>query len=323
MTHGAPAAPRVVDVHAHFVPSAYREALVAAGNGHPDGSPIPPWSAASHVEMLDRLAITTAVLSASSPGPQVDGRPAYWARLLNEAGAATRAEHPGRFGWLASLPLPDVEASLAEIEHATGQLQADGFALLTHTEGVYLGDARLEPVMAELDRLGAVVFVHPTSPAGCQAVDMGRPAPLLEYLFDTTRAVVNLVLSGSLARFPHIRWIVPHNGALLAGVVDRVRLFQEHLVPGGLDLDARAALAGLYYEVGSSAPLPRTAAAARELASDDHLLLGTDVPYAPPVAVTQNVERLLAGELLSGEGLQMLCHGNADALFPYLGARKS
>lgn len=139
-------ASRVIDVHAHFVPTEYREALVAAGNAFPDGSPIPEWSAQRHIELLDELGATTAMLSASSPGVEVDGHPAYWARFLNEAGAATRAEHPGRFGWLASLPLPDVDAALGELEYCAEQLHADGFALLTNQGGeCILATQRLIP----------------------------------------------------------------------------------------------------------------------------------------------------------------------------------
>lgn len=193
------------DVHAHFVPQAYRQALLEQGINFPDGSPIPEWSAAGHVEALDELGITTAMLSASSPGVEVDGRPEYWARLLSESGADARTEHPGRFGLLAALPLPEIDASLREIAHALDDRNADGFALLTHVQGVYLGDARLDPVMEELNRREAVVFVHPTSPAGCAHVDMGRPAPLVEYLFDTKRAVINLVLTATLSRYPAIR----------------------------------------------------------------------------------------------------------------------
>lgn len=314
-------ASRVIDVHAHFVPTEYREALVAAGNAFPDGSPIPEWSAQRHIELLDELGVTTAMLSASSPGVEVDGRPDYWAQFLNEAGAATRAEHPGRFGWLASLPVPDVDAALGELEYCAEQLRADGFALLTNQRGVYLGDPTLDPVMEELDRRRATVFVHPTSPAGCCHVDMGRPAPLLEYLFDTTRAIVNLVLTGTLLRYPHIKWIVPHNGAALAGVVDRVSLFQREVLHSAAELDIGAALRGLYYEVGSSAPFPRTAAAARALTEDDHLVLGTDLPYAPPPAVRDNVTRLLAGEFVAGSSLERLRHGTAEELFPGLRER--
>ncbi len=319
MSTHRPHGQRVVDVHAHFIPEVYRTGLLAAGRDHPDGSPIPPWNAAAHIEQLDHLGIDVAMLSLSSPGLDVDGRPPFWARMVNDAGADIVANHPDRFGWLASLPLPDVDESLSELTRVEDELHPDGFALLTQVGDVYLGDPRLDPVMAELDRRAAVVFIHPTSPAGCQQVDGGRPAPLVEYLFDTTRAVVNLMLNGVFQRYPRIRWIVPHNGAAVASVLDRVQLFNDYVLRTPEAETVDAVLGRLYYEIGSSAPFPRAATALLGIARPDRLLLGTDVPYAPPLAVAQNLERLLSGELLRGNELTALVGGNAVRLFPRLG----
>ena len=309
-----PAPNSLVDVHAHFVPEPYRAGLLAAGKDRPDGSPIPPWSAAAHLERLDELGIETAMLSLSSPGLDVDGRPEYWARLVNDTGAALVADHPRRFGWLASLPLPDVTASMREMDRVT-EASADGFALLTNYAGVYLGDRLLDPVMAELDRRQAVVFIHPTSPAGCSHVDQGRPAPLLEYLFDTTRAVTNLMLNRVLQRFRGIRWIIPHNGAALTSIVDRLQLFSDYVLQATDTVPIRELLSRLYFEVGSSAPFPSTAASLVSAVGTERLLLGTDLPYAPPPAVAANLARILAGDLLTGDALAGLLGQNARWLF--------
>src|SRR5215218_4393731 len=111
--------PPKVDVHAHFLPADYREALLANGHERPDGFPIlPEWSPEGHLEVLDRLGIGTAMLSVSSPGVAFGEDADAWARGVNETGAATVRAHPDRFGLLASLPLPDVDAALAELRHA-------------------------------------------------------------------------------------------------------------------------------------------------------------------------------------------------------------
>lgn len=156
-----------LDVHAHFVPDAYRQAATAAGHGQPDGFPhLPTWSAAEHVEMMDRVGIATSLLSVSSPGVHfgdaVQAR--ELARLVNEAGHEAVTAHPGRFGLFASLPLPDVDATVDEIDYCVKHLDVDGFALLTNVGGVYLGDRRLEPVFDVLAQHHARVFIHPTSP---------------------------------------------------------------------------------------------------------------------------------------------------------------
>ena len=211
----------LIDVHAHFLPDQYREALATAGIDQPDGFPrVPMWNASEHVEVMDRLGIEACVLSVSSPGVQFgEGMSASDAvslvRHVNDVAAATITQHPGRFGAFASLPMADEGESLAEIERVFDGLGLDGVNLLTNVAGVYLGDASLEPIMAELNRRRAVVFIHPTSPACWECTSLGYPRPMIEFPFDTTRAVTNLLLSGTLARHPDIRWIVPHAGGTL------------------------------------------------------------------------------------------------------------
>jgi predicted TIM-barrel fold metal-dependent hydrolase len=156
-----------IDVHAHFLPDAYRTAAEAAGHTSPDGMPsLPEWDADRHVEVMDRLDIRIALLSISSPGVHFgdDAGARSLAREVNEAGHRAVEQHPTRFGHLASLPLPDVDGALDEIDYVYGTLGVDGVALLTNTNGTYLGDPRFARVFAELDRRRARVFIHPTSP---------------------------------------------------------------------------------------------------------------------------------------------------------------
>ncbi|MFM9682970.1 amidohydrolase family protein, partial [Streptomyces brasiliscabiei] len=131
-------------------------------------------------------------------------------------------DHPGRFGNFVSLPLPDVDGTLEEIPWAFDELGADGVALMTHTHGVYLGDQRLDPVFAELDRRRAVVFLHPTSPVCWERSSLGRPRPMVEYVFDTARTVTDLVMAGVLTRHPNMRVIVPHCGGAIPVLADRI-----------------------------------------------------------------------------------------------------
>ena len=276
-----------LDVHAHFVPDTYRAALEAAGHHQPDGFPaIPEWDARRHVEVLDRLDISTAYLSISSPGVHFgdDSAARDLARSVNEAGRRAVDAHPGRFGLLAALPLPDVDGALAEIAVAFDSLQADGVAVLTNVGGAYLGDASLEPVFDELDRRRARVLIHPTSPVCWESTSLGRPRPMIEFLFDTTRAVTNLVLNGTVARHPNIAFIVPHAGAALPVIVDRVNAFSRVLA----DVDPSAAverdLAGLHYDLAGF-PLPRQLDALLALTTIEHLHYGSDYPFTPePVA---------------------------------------
>src|SRR5882757_629940 len=132
-----------IDVHAHFLPPFYREALIAAGHEHPDGgAAIPAWDEQRALDTMDSLGIDTAVLSISSPGVHFgdDRAAAELARRVNDEAARLVAEHPGRFGFFASLPLPDVPGALTELDRAMGELGAVGAVLESNHHGQYLGD---------------------------------------------------------------------------------------------------------------------------------------------------------------------------------------
>ncbi len=308
----------LIDVHAHFVPDAYRHELVEAGHSQPDGFPlIPAWSAEEHVAALDRLGVRTALLSISSPGVHFgdDGAARALARTVNDAGREAVARHPGRFGLLASLPLPDVDGALAEVAHALDDLGADGIALLTHTEGCYLGDAALEPVMEELDRRAARVFIHPTSPPCAHHTSLDRPRPMIEFLFDTSRAVTNLVLNGVVARHRNIEWIVPHAGATLPVLADRVAAFSTVLPDIDPAADVLRDLARLHYDLAGF-PLPRQLDALLTIATMERLHYGSDYPFTPLAAAVDRVRQLAS----VGDEPGMLDHlaTNTRALFPRL-----
>ena len=275
----------LIDVHAHFLPDQYRDALATAGIDQPDGFPrVPMWSADEHVAVMDRLGIESAVLSVSSPGVQFgEGITASdavdLARQVNDVAAATIAKHPGRFGAFASLPMANVDESLAEIERALDGLGLDGINVLTNVAGIYLGDTSLEPIIEELNRRKAVVFIHPTSPACWECTSLGYPRPMIEFPFDTTRAVTNLLLSGAFTRHPDIRWIVPHAGGTLPFLAPRIAGISVLL---GADDPAAvvAQLRGLHYDLAGSAN-PPVVAALLGFVERTQVLYGSDWPFTP------------------------------------------
>lgn len=295
--------PGLIDVHAHFITGSYAAQARAAGHERPDGMPAwPAWSAAAHLELMGRCGIDTALLSVSSPGVHFgdDAAARRLAREVNEDGAGLVREHPGRFGLFASLPLPDVDGALAEIAHAFDVLGADGVVVETNAHGVYLGDARLEPVFAELDRRGAVVFLHPTSPACWELTALGRPRPMVEFIFDTARTVTDLLFAGTLARHPRLRVIVPHCGGALPVLADRVNGFLRLFPSGGNGggngsgdagddaPDAVAQLRRLHYDMAGPA-FPRQIPALLRLVEPDRLLYGSDYCFTPAPAVAAHV----------------------------------
>jgi predicted TIM-barrel fold metal-dependent hydrolase len=283
-----------IDIHAHFLPDAYRHAAIAAGHAEPDGMPaLPPWTAAGHLELMDRLGIATALLSISSPGVHFgdDAAARELARSVNDGGHEVCVAHPGRFGQLASLPVPDVPAAIEEIGYCYEELGVDGVTLLTNVGGTYLGDPTLEPVFDELDRRRARVFLHPTSPACWQETSFGRPRPMLEFLFDTTRAVVSLVLNGTIARHPNVEVIVPHAGATLPVIADRVAMFSVVLQDVDPSADVVRDVARLHYDLAGF-PVPRQLDALLAITTLEHLHYGSDYPFTPDAVVAMTAEQL-------------------------------
>jgi 6-methylsalicylate decarboxylase len=310
--------PAAIDLHAHFLPPCYREAALAHGP-NPDGPPYPEWDPAAAVAMMDEVGIAAQALSLSSPGVAFLDDPAERARLVravNEDGAAAVAAYPARFGLLASLPLPDVPATLAELAHACDQLGADGVGLHTHYGQVYLGDPRLEPVMAALNDRAALVTIHPRSPCGWEQVSFGRNRPMVEFLFDTTRAVVNLSLNGVLERYPAIRWVVPHAGAALPVMADRVARLAPLTSPpadGQAPPDVLGDLGRLFYDL-AGVPLPRALPALLNLVPATQIVYGSDYPFTPAPMVAGLAEAIAGTDVIDPATLL----GNAAALLPRL-----
>ena len=310
--------PRTIDVHAHYLPESYRVALVDNGHDQPDGFPhIPAWSAEEHVDAMDRLGVATSLLSISSPGVHLgdDGTTGDRAREMNEAGRRAVVDHPGRFGLFASLPLPDVDAAITEIAYCCDHLDVAGFAVLTNIGGTYLGDQAFQPVFDELDRRRTRLFIHPTSPACWEHTSLGRPRPMLEFFFDTTRAVVDLVLNGTVARHPGIEFLIPHAGATLPMVADRVHIFSQLLAVDPA-VDVLRDLGRLHFDLAGF-PLPRQLEALLTLTTVEHLHYGTDYPFTPEFAAAMAGERLAEAGHPTGTLLDTL-RTNTDRLFPAL-----
>jgi predicted TIM-barrel fold metal-dependent hydrolase len=313
-----------IDVHAHFLPAFYREALIEAGLSQPDGiRELPAWNVDGAIAAMDRLNIGTAMLSISSPGVDIGhgGRARSLARSLNDEARRLCETYPGRFGSFAIVPLPNVDDAIAEACYALDILQADGVVLETNHDGVYLGDPLLEPLYVELNRRKAVIFIHPTSPAcACCARHTDRyPQPAMEFMFETTRSVVDMVLSGVLNRFPDLRVIVPHAGAALPILTERIELLLPVLCRPGLGPAAslREAMGKLHFDLAGAA-VPQMLAALLTVASPDRLHYGSDYPFTPADACEALANRLATTTLLDDALRARIWRENALSLFPRL-----
>jgi predicted TIM-barrel fold metal-dependent hydrolase len=273
----------LIDVHAHFTTPHYVELAKAAGHVAPDGMPEaywPRWTAEQHAELMDEAGIGRAVLSLSSPGVYFgdDQAARSLAREVNEFCAEVVRQHRPRFGQFAALPLPDVDGSLTELTYCFDHLGVDGVALLSNHAGIRLSDKRLHPVLAELDRRAAVVLLHPTTCAGHEELAFRRPRPMIEFLFETARTVVDFILSGAAERFGRIRLIVPHLGGVLPLLAERVELFRSINGEPAERTTVAKTLGRFYYDLAGTPSKPQIAALT-SIAKPDRLLYGSDYAW--------------------------------------------
>ncbi|MFI9650506.1 amidohydrolase family protein [Streptomyces sp. NPDC052040] len=271
-------APRRIDVHHHAIVP--KIAALMRENG---ARFTLPWSLESTLEVMQAHGIARAVVSNPIPGDLfTDARQASaFTRRANEAVAELAADHPGRFGLLAALPMPFLDEALDHLRFVYDELAADGVVLVPHAGSHYLGDELFEPLLAELDRRHAVVLVHPmTLPGG--PVEAAPPV-LADFLLDTTRGAIGLIRSGALERYPHISFVLAHGGGFLPYAAERIEVLGEAFY-GIEPARLRAALRRFYYDtalVGASALTLLLA-----VAGPERILFGTDWCAAPaePVA---------------------------------------
>lgn len=316
---------KTLDVHAHFLPPVYQEALKSAGLRSVDGGmPVPEWSPERALAVMDQAGIAGALLSVSSPhiGFVDKAQAPKLARAINDYAAELCRAHPDRFGAYALLPLPDMPASLKELDHALDQLGLDGVALPTHAEGHYLGAPVFVPLLEALNARKATVFIHPTSPTCFESFGLELPAPMIEFPFDTTRTAVSLLYSGALKRFADINFILPHAGGTLPFLAPRIAgvgsipVLGERAVPLP---EALAALTRFYYDTALSVT-PQQIAALRALAPVSQIVYGTDFPFAPAERVVMS-EAIFAALPFTAEEQAAVRFGNAARLFQPFASR--
>jgi predicted TIM-barrel fold metal-dependent hydrolase len=304
---------RRVDTHHHVVPPDYAAWLRRRGE-EAGGLPIPDWTPEAALALMDERGVATAILSVSTPGVHLgdDAEARALARDVNAYAAAMARAHPRRFGFFATLCLPDVRGSLRELEHAFDALGADGVVLLANSRGVYLGDKSFDPLFEELNRRQAVVFVHPSIVPGLEPLP-GVPTYVVDFLLDTTRAAIGLARSGTLERYPELKIILAHAGGIVPFAAYRMSAAAS---PRGNPIDGVAQLKRFYFDTalsGSPTALPSLLA----FAQPDHVVYGSDFPYAP-APVVGAFTGMYEAFAMSEPQRRSIDRGAAAQLFPRL-----
>ncbi|PJZ25675.1 amidohydrolase [Leptospira hartskeerlii] len=309
-----------IDVHHHFIPSFYTEALYRQGIKVVAGAPLPSWSPERSLDAMNINGIRTAITSISSPGVYFGNieEAVSLARRCNEYAREIKEIYSGRFGSFAILPMPLPKEATQEAVYALDTLKAEGIVLLASTKGKFLGDPDFDELMAELDKRNAVVFVHPNIHPSSETLGLKTPGFILEFLCDTTRAAVNLIYTGTLEKYPRIKWILAHAGGFLPYVAWRVSL--GNLLPEISEKAPQGILTYLkrfYFDTALS-PSPFAMTALKELVEPDHILFGSDFPFAPEPLFIHQREELNKLKQFDTSTLTGIDRGHALKLFPNL-----
>ena len=307
----------VVDVHSHIITPEFISSLENEGRLLDEGFPLPKYNVESHLKWMDEAGVETSVLTLAAPQPSS----AEVVRQTNEAAARIKREHPGRFLFCAALPLPDVNAAIREAIYALDTLKADGIKLATNVRnseshqaclngrvvtdedevnvsGQYLGAPELDTLFSVLNERRAVIILHPHRPEPVNRQVMQQtPLAMQEYLSETTRAVTNMISRNVLARYNHIKVVVPHCGAYLPLAVPRMKsltpVMQANKMVGEIDYEPN--LRALYYD-----------------------LAGAHSPYVASQVLTQSLARMkqyLSTEPDLAPFREMILYQNANELF--------
>jgi predicted TIM-barrel fold metal-dependent hydrolase len=327
----AAANPGRIDIHHHFQPDVYYAFQRAHGKGFDTNQ----WSLAKDLEDMDQAGTAVAFLSLTTPGFTFGetNEVRRVSRGSNEAAAKLVADHPGRFGSFATIPLADTEGALRETEYALDTLKADGICLFSNYGDAWLGHSTFAPVYEELNRRKALVYVHPVLANCCANLSVAKDGvpneiAMIEFGTDTTRAIASLIFSGMTAKFPNITWIFAHGGGTMPFLIER--FFQggasAEIVPGivtkGQDEPpAKNSPTGevvlrelrkCYYDTAQISN-PVALGALRKVIPVSQILYGTDYWYRTAV---ESARGLTTSKVFTAEELRAINRANAERILP-------
>ena len=306
-----PGRPYRIDTHHHFSAPGFIAAIAARKTNQ---RPLELWTPSKAIEDMDKSGVATAMISTSEPSVWFGDNEAArkLARECNDYGARLMADHPGRFGMFSTVPLPDVDGCLREIEYSQDTLKADGVCLMTSYQGKYPGDPAFEPVMSELNRRKAVVFFHPVKAECCKDLQPELAPALIELGTETTRAIASVIFDGTASRYPDIRFIFSHGGGTMPYLMTRfgslaTRPDIAQRLPKGLLYEVQK----LYYDTANLyGPYPWPTML--KLVPVPHILFGTDFPFSSAGEVAKGLSEVG----LKASDLHAIERENSLQLFP-------
>jgi 6-methylsalicylate decarboxylase len=279
---GAGGGRSIIDVHAHFQSPALRPLTPG---------PMGNWSLTAHLEQMEAAGVTRSLLSVTTPGvPATGEQGAKLARDTNDYAAKLVADNRGKLGFFTCVPMDSPEATLREIEYGFDTLHAQGVGLFTSYNGTWLGDARFDPVFAELNRRKAIVYIHPNSAACCTRLMPEIADTLIEYGTDTTRAIASYIYRGAAHRYPNVRMIWSHSGGTMPFLIERFDGADKGAAAKAAAPEGFRQLAGrFFYDIAQASNAVATRAL-RSVVPVERIVFGTDYPFRTPLEHVQGLE---------------------------------
>jgi predicted TIM-barrel fold metal-dependent hydrolase len=307
----------IIDVHSHIITSIGSQAPM---------DKLPSWSIEQSLSIMDANGIAASVLSLPDSADHAKGQEACQiARRINEQLADIVSKHPTRFGAMATLPVLATDGLLEEMAYALDVLKLDAVATSTSIDDIYLGDTRYDPWFEEMNRRGDTLFVHPVPAKASRSVDLGIDPSILEFMFDTTRMLTNMIFSGTKKRFSKIRIISTHGGGAIPYLMTRIETLEQVFGPGKgraqlSPAEIREGLASFYYDL-TAATSPAQLFALQQMVPLSHLLMGFDNPFMPAWTFPPAIQDVQRWNGFSDTDVSSIAHQNAESLYPALARR--
>ena len=308
----------IIDVHSHVITNLGSQAPM---------DKLPPWSIEQSLSLMDANGIAASILSLPDSASHAKGPKAcQLARRINEQLADIVSRHPTRFGAMATIPaLAATDGVLEELTYALDTLKLDGVATTTSTDDIYLGDTRYDSWLEEMNHRGVTLFVHPVPAKASRSVDLGIDVSILEFMFDTTRMLVNMVFRGAKKRFSKIKIVSTHGGGTIPYLMTRIETLEKVFGPGKgrahlSSAEIREGLATFYYDL-TAATSAAQLFALKQMVPTSHLVMGFDHPFMPEWTVPPAIQDVQSWNGFSEADLFSIAHRNAESLYPTLAGR--
>lgn len=297
-----------IDIFPHIFPRAYFDKMVEV---IPNKDTIRRWThipvlydLEARLRMMEQWPDYQQILTLSMPAIEFVAPPESspeLARIANDGMAEICAKYPRQFpGWVASVPINNVKASLAEIERAIERMGARGIQIFTNVSGRPLDDPAFAPIFARLHDYDLPIWLHPTRPhthPDYVTEDTSRFDIwwVFGWPYETSAAMARMVFSGFFDRWPNLKIITHHLGAMVPYLEARVGLGLDQLgkregaEPGYADVIKAMSAKGkrpvdyfrqFYGDTAINGSLSGTRCGI-DFFGCEHVLFGTDCPFDP------------------------------------------